>query len=193
MIAYKAFDKDLSCRGYKFKEDAINETAEANCRKNGFHCAENPIDCLTYYSDWDNTVYYTVEVGGDINEDDMDSKISCTKLKLLKKLTVEDFVLEGLKYMFVHPFRKWNNNVKKDEVKTNKAFAFVRGKNPLACGEIGSVIGMIKENPSNSDVISINLLKVDGVKIMPNIWYNITGEAVGREFEDEKGNFGEAA
>lgn len=52
MKAYKGFKKDLTCLGYKFNEDGINKTDQANCRKNGFHCAENPMDCLDYYSDW---------------------------------------------------------------------------------------------------------------------------------------------
>ena len=51
MKAYKGFKKDLTCLGYKFNEDGINKTDQANCRKNGFHCAENPMDCLDYYSD----------------------------------------------------------------------------------------------------------------------------------------------
>ena len=179
--------------GYKYKKDILNETSEANCRKNGFHCAENPLDCLSYYSNWDRAAYYIVDASGDINEDDMDSKISCTKLKLLKKLTVEDFVVEGLKYMFVHPFREWNSNVKKDEVTSNKSFAFVRGKNPVASGKMDSIIGMAKESPYSSDIICINILKIDGVKVMPDTWYDINGEELERSFNLEKRRFNEAA
>ena len=51
MIAYKGFEKNLSCRGYQFKRYGINETTEANCRQNGFHCAENPLDCLVHYGE----------------------------------------------------------------------------------------------------------------------------------------------
>ena len=43
MIAYKGFQKDLKCRGFQFQEYGINETEKANCRQNGFHCAENPL------------------------------------------------------------------------------------------------------------------------------------------------------
>lgn len=52
MIAYKGFQKDLKCRGFQFQEYGINETEKANCRQNGFHCAENPLDCLCYYPNW---------------------------------------------------------------------------------------------------------------------------------------------
>ena len=65
MIAYKGFHKDLKCLGFQFQEHGINETEKANCRQNGFHCAENPLDCLCYYPNWKNSVYYIVDASGD--------------------------------------------------------------------------------------------------------------------------------
>ena len=52
MIAYKGFAPGLICRGHQFVM-GVNKTEKANCRQNGFHCAENPLDCLTYYSNLD--------------------------------------------------------------------------------------------------------------------------------------------
>ena len=72
MIAYKGFEKNLSCRGYQFKRYGINETTEANCRQNGFHCAENPLDCLVHYPNWRNSRYFVVKAFGDLDEDDQD-------------------------------------------------------------------------------------------------------------------------
>ena len=83
MIAYKGFEKNLSCRGYQFKRYGINETTEANCRQNGFHCAENPLDCLVHYPNWRNSRYFVVKAFGDLEEDDRDTKISCTKIELI--------------------------------------------------------------------------------------------------------------
>ncbi len=45
MYAYKGFEPDLSCRGYRFVMGK-NVTPEANCASNGFHCAEDPLDCV---------------------------------------------------------------------------------------------------------------------------------------------------
>lgn len=47
MIAYKGFHPGMVCIGYQFQM-GLNMTEEANCRKNGFHCAEDPLDCLSY-------------------------------------------------------------------------------------------------------------------------------------------------
>ena len=96
MIAYKGFQKDLKCRGFQFQEYGINETEKANCRQNGFHCAENPLDCLCYYPNWKNSVYYIVDASGDLDEDGEDSKISCTKMRLLKKIELRSLLLHEL-------------------------------------------------------------------------------------------------
>ena len=65
LIAYKGFKPGLVCRGYQFHM-GLNMTDKANCRANGFHCAEDPLDCLSYYPDMNQTEYYIVEAGGDI-------------------------------------------------------------------------------------------------------------------------------
>ena len=89
MIAYKGFRPGLICRGYQFVM-GLNTTEKANCRENGFHCAENPLDCLSYYSSLEHSEYYIVNAGGDIDEDEHDSKIACTELTVIKRLTKEE-------------------------------------------------------------------------------------------------------
>ena len=108
MIAYKGFRPGMICIGYQFQM-GLNVTEKANCRQNGFHCAEDPLDCLSYYSDVDHSEYYIVNAGGDIDEDEVDSKISCTELTVLKRLTKEELFLHGLAFMADHPKRKWND------------------------------------------------------------------------------------
>lgn len=119
MIAYKGFAPGLICREYQFVM-GLNKTEKANCRQNGFHCAENPLDCLTYYPHMNQAEYYIVNAGGDIDEDGDDTKISCTELTILKKLTKEDFFLHGLAFMADHPLREWSSHVSKDKVSDGK-------------------------------------------------------------------------
>ena len=68
MIAYKGFRPGMICIDYQFQM-GLNVTDKANCRQNGFHCAENPLDCLNYYGDIDHSEYYIVNAGGDIDLD----------------------------------------------------------------------------------------------------------------------------
>lgn len=120
MYAYKGFQRNLICRGYQFVM-GLNKTDKANCRANGFHCAENPLDCLSYYSDMDNSEYYLVNAGGDVDEDGIDSKISCTELTILHRLTRQDFFLHALAYMVDHAKRDWNCRVQKEAGKQKTA------------------------------------------------------------------------
>lgn len=172
MLAYKGFDKGLICRGYQFKM-GLNVTEKANCVKNGFHCAENPIDCLTYYSKLFDSEYYIVDAGGDIDEDNCDSKISCTHLKILKRLTPKELLLHTLAYINDHPFREDSKHISKDADKTYNGYVVVRGKNPLACGNKGDIICFAKEEENSKKIAQIALYVIDGKKVKPNIWYNI--------------------
>ena len=54
MIAYKGMKPGMVCRGYQLRM-GLNVTEQANCRENGFHCAANPMDCLRYYGDFQNS------------------------------------------------------------------------------------------------------------------------------------------
>lgn len=138
MYAYKGFEPDLSCRGYRFVMGK-NITPEANCASNGFHCAEDPLDCLTYYSDMDRSIYCLVQPGGDIDEDDRDSKIACTELTILRRLTRKEFFLHALAYMVDHPCRKVSDKVQREHSTSRNGYAIVRGKTPAACGKLGDI------------------------------------------------------
>lgn len=172
MIAYKAFNLGLVCLDYQFVM-GLNVTEKANCQANGFHCAENPLDCLTYYSNMKNSIYCIVDANGDIDEDGRDSKIACTELTIIKKLTREEFFLHGLAYIADHPLQKWNSHVQKDQARTTNGYAVVRGADPVACGELGDILAFAKENPTNKQIVQVALSRVDGEKVLPGVWYGV--------------------
>lgn len=172
MIAYKGFNPGLVCLKYQFVMGK-NVTEKANCRANGFHCAENPLDCLTYYPDMDKSEYYVVNAGGDLDEDGEDSKISCTELTILKKLTREEFFLHGLAYMMNRPLREWHHSVQKDKGEAQNGYIVVRGTDPVARGGMGDILAFAKENADGKRIEQIALACVDGKKLMPGIWYSV--------------------
>ena len=172
MIAYKGFDPGLNCRGYQFQM-GLNVTDKANCARNGFHCAEDPLDCLSYYSDMNRSEYYLVNAGGDVDEDDRDSKISCTELTILKKLDREEFFLHALAYMMDHPGRKCSSRVTRDIGTTGKSsYVLVRGVDPIARGGRESILAFAKEEPKTGRIIQITLTCVDGKRAKPDVWYD---------------------
>lgn len=187
MIAYKGFKKDLSCTSggnrFQYKLGVINTTEAANCRQNGFHCAEDPLDCLSYYPDWDGSVYYIVDAGGDISEDGTDSKISCTEMLLIKELTMEEFIMESLIYISNHPFRVMNRCVMTDEAEARVKFAIVRGKQPIAKGAKGTFLGFAREEKGSPEIGDIAVYKIDGVTFLPDKWYTVEGIPYDKEDE----------
>ena len=136
MIAYKGFNKGLICRGYQF-QPGENITEEANCAHNGFHSAENPLDCITYYGNIKDSVYCIVEVTGDMDEDDRDSKIASTELRIIKQLTLEELFLHALAFMVDHPKRTWSDHVSKDRATARGGFAVVGGGQIVNVGMFG--------------------------------------------------------
>ena len=176
MKAYKGFTKKLTAiRGngtYKFTEGKTHKETQANCARNGFHCAEDPLDTLIYYPDMKAALYYIVEAAGDLNETDGDSKIACTELTLIKKLDLKEFVYEAVEYIVNHPLRE-NNKVLRDEGFANKNFVIVRGKNPKAAGKKGTILALLAEHQDGKEIESIKIVEVDGEKIKENTFYQI--------------------
>ena len=173
MIAYKGFEKNLSCRGYQFKRYGINETTEANCRQNGFHCAENPLDCLVHYPNWKKSTYFIVKAFGDLDEDDQDTKISCTKIELIEELDFPTLLLRGAAYMAIHPDRPWCSLVCKETGVGNNGFVIVRGKQPKAKGRKNDLLILVQEEPDSNEIIYVNQLCVDGTRYKENQWHGI--------------------
>lgn len=176
MIAYKGFQPGLVCLGYQFQM-GLNVTEKANCRENGFHCAENPLDCLTYYRDIQHSEYYIVNAGGDIDEDSVDSKIACTELKILQKLEIDQLILHGLAYMADHPKLPWSSQVKHNYATASGGYAVVRGSDPIARGKVGDILAFAKESPGGESIEKISISRVDGKKILPDTWYSADWEA----------------
>ena len=173
MIAYKGFRPGMICIDYQFQM-GLNVTEKANCRQNGFHCAEDPLDCLSYYGDVDHSEYYIVNAGGDIDEDEVDSKISCTELTVLKRLTKEELFLHGLAFMADHPKRKRNKHIRKDRAEAWGGYAVVRGADPIAKGcRKGDVLAFAKEDPATGSIQQIVVATIDGKTLLPNVWYGV--------------------
>lgn len=81
MKAYKGFNKDMTCRGFQFKEGEtyVEETAEL-CNK-GFHACLAPIDVLNYYVPA-TSVYHEVELDEVSDKRSEDSKICGKSIKI---------------------------------------------------------------------------------------------------------------
>lgn len=176
MKAFKGFSPDLCSRlGDHKKENCqftLGETKTVESSKTareGFHCCENPFECLGYYRLGQDR-FFEVEAAGDIDEDE-DERIACTKITLVKELTKLDMALEGMVYIVNHPKRKrWQQNytgciVAKDEAEAKKAgdIAIARGRNPKVKGPTGAILGILQENRCG-EIMDASLIVVEQEK-----------------------------
>ena len=83
---YKGFNKDMTCRGFQYKEGETYTEAEAALCKSGFHACEDPLDCFGYYAPA-GSVYHEVEMEDISPERNMeDTKVCAKTIKIGAKL-----------------------------------------------------------------------------------------------------------
>ena len=87
MIGYKAFNRDLTCRGFQYE---IGKTYSIKglpilCQK-GFHFCENIADTYRYYPMSDNTRICKIEAIGEIVTEN-NIKYCTNKIKILEEIT----------------------------------------------------------------------------------------------------------
>lgn len=187
MIAYKGFNKNLACtmgKGtYQYKVGKTYYEKKAKTASTGFHCVEEPIEVLRWYSG-PSARYCMVEAGGDINESG--NKISCTKMKIIKELTIQELGAHEALWILNHPERENSSYVSRDEATAENSLAVVRGKRPRARGKVGDTLVLIQEETGSRQIKKIGIYEVDGKKVLPDVWYTTLGR---RTKEREKRNF----
>ena len=184
--AYKMFNEDLTCtlgRGKFQYEPGVwyEETEkEANCHRNGFHASKNPLDCLNYYPDFEKSQCWIVEIDGDIDEDATDSKVSAQRIRLLRRITLPEFVCAAALYIEAHPDMPYHRTVTVDaDAKTNRNhFAIAVGECPIAKGKTGDVIALLRIRVGSREVAESNCFMIDGEQFRQDVWYGVDGKEV---------------
>ena len=102
LIAYKAFERNMTCRKFQYKEGKTYELEGViKCCYRGFHACINPLDIFNYYAGQigKDIVIHEVYLSGDIDEDNGDSKVCASKIEIGRRLTVKDIneIIENIK------------------------------------------------------------------------------------------------
>ena len=90
MKGFKAFNKDLTCRGFQYEIGQTYEMEEEPklCNR-GFHFCKTIAECYNYYSMSENTRICEVEALGEIDSEEESDKLCTNKIKILKEITTE--------------------------------------------------------------------------------------------------------
>lgn len=98
MKAYKGFNKDMTCRGFQYKERETYEMESAELCDHGFHACEHPLDCFGYYPPA-NSVYHEVELDDVTDEERDDTKRVGTKLTVKGALNIRGLINATFEYI----------------------------------------------------------------------------------------------
>ena len=100
IIAYKAMNPDMTCRGKKYEVGKTYFEDKADCCNKGMHACENPFEVLRYYPMKNNPRFFEVECGGEISKSDEGSKLACTELTVKGELNFAGMLKATLDAVF---------------------------------------------------------------------------------------------
>ena len=100
IIAYKAMNPDMTCRGKKYEVGKTYFEDNADCCSAGMHACENPFEVLRYYPMNGNPRFFEVECGGEISKSDEGSKLACTELTVKGELNFAGMLKATLDAVF---------------------------------------------------------------------------------------------
>ena len=96
--AYKAFDKDLSCRGFKYEVGKeYEETGDIKACEKGFHACPYPLDVFGYYAPA-GARFCEVEQSGKIDDSESD-KVCSSKIRIGAELDIRGLVKAAVSFV----------------------------------------------------------------------------------------------
>ena len=88
MKGYKAFNSDLTCRGFQYEIGEIYEMDESPiiCKR-GFHFCTDIANCYKFYDMSEDTRICEIEAIGDIDSKEDEMKYCTNKIRIIKEIT----------------------------------------------------------------------------------------------------------
>lgn len=99
ITSYKAFDKNMQCRGFQYevgKEYEID--GEIKCCNRGFHACKSPMEVWDYY-DMIGSRYAEVEQSGKIDKEENSTKVCSSRIKIKAELKLADIINIGVEWL----------------------------------------------------------------------------------------------
>ena len=208
IIAYKAMDKNMQCRGKQYEVGKTYYEDKTDCCHAGMHACENPLDVLHYYPLKDSPRFFEVECGGDVDKSRGDSKLACTELTVKGEVNFAGLVKATVNAVFdrvkgKEPFSSgyystagssgdYSTASSSGDYSTAAAtgdycsakadgkdsIAVVNGACGKACGALGCYL-VLTEYDDDGHMICAKMARVDGSAIRENVYYTLkNGEFV---------------
>ena len=189
---YKAFDKDLSCRGFKYEVGKeYEETGDIKACEKGFHACPYPLDVFGYYAPAGSR-FCEVEQSGKIDDSESD-KVCSSKIRIGAELDIRGLVKAAVSYVKERCTNECNAEPGKPATAGNCGAATARGKastgsnglsvargsNVKVKGGIGAILVIAEERDDTYDIVDWKAVAVDGEVVKADTWYRLeNGELV---------------
>lgn len=199
IIAYKAMNADMTCRGKQYEVGKTYHEDRADCCHAGMHACENPLDVLHYYPLKDSPRFFEVECGGNVDKSDEDSKLACTELTVKGEVNFAGLVKATVNAVFnrvkgKEPFSSGRYSTAgssgdsstaaatgsrcRAKVDGKDSIAVANGYGSKACGAMGCYL-VLTEYDDGDHMICAKMARVDGSAIKENVYYTLkNGEFV---------------
>nr|DAH66727.1 MAG TPA: hypothetical protein [Bacteriophage sp.] len=106
MKAYKGFNPDMTCRGFKFEEGKTYTEDKAELCKSGFHACLDPLEVLRHYEPCDSEgnlrKYHEVELEDVDDKREDDTKVCGKKITIGAELNFADLAKAHVEYVKEH-------------------------------------------------------------------------------------------
>ena len=135
-IAYKGFNKDMTCRHFQYEQgkEYIHNGDIKVCNK-GFHACENPIDVFGYYAPG-NSVYHQVEQSGEIVKHE--DKTCSSKIKIGARIGIAGICKATFNYVKSHCTNENNAEAGKPATAGNYGAATAGDSGAATAGDSGA-------------------------------------------------------
>lgn len=189
---YKAFDKDLSCRGFKYEVGKeYEETGDIKACEKGFHACPYPLDVFGYYAPAGSR-FCEVEQSGQIDDSESD-KVCSSKIRIGAELDIRGLVKAAVSFVKERCTNECNAEPGKPATAGDCGAATARGKastgsnglsvargnNVQVKGGIGAILVIAEEGEDSYDIVDWKAVVVDGEVVKSDTWYRLeNGELV---------------
>jgi len=97
--SYKAFDKNMQCRGFQYEVGKEYEMdGEIKCCDRGFHACKSPMEVWDHY-DMLSSRFAEVEQSGKIDEEGYSTKVCSSHIKIKAELKLADIIKVGVEWL----------------------------------------------------------------------------------------------
>ena len=205
---YKAFDKDLSCRGFKYEVGKeYEETGDIKACEKGFHACPYPLDVFGYYAPAGSR-FCEVEQSGKIDGSESD-KVCSSKIRIGAELDIRGLVKAAVSFVKERCTNECNAEPGKPATAGDcgaatagdygaatagdrgaatargkastgsNGLSVARGNNVQVKGGIGAILVIAEEMEDTYDIVDWKAVLVDGEVVKADTWYRLeNGELV---------------